>query len=270
MADGVDVDVARWESGELRDPQPDVVGLGGGGADDELLIVAGDDAVDACRGEVGLDGVEVDAQPEGLDEARLPSDDLEHPVVGVEAREVAGRQLVELGAAGEIGLRRGVTEHHVGSAVDELPDAIGHPGEGAHLELSAGDRHPDRLRVTGGDLGRQVRHARRGLGLSVHDVELDPPLPGPGQPLLDPLGSQSPAGLGHESQGWDVDELGSGVLEELVGVRHAGDVRHLVTLDGRGEARVDHRCRQSSRRSLRRAGASGAPTGRSSSAGAAS
>ena len=74
--------------------------------------------------ELGLDGVEVDAQAERLDEPGAPPDDLEHAVGGVEAGEVTGRQLFERRPVGEVGLRRGVAEHDVGPAVDELADIV--------------------------------------------------------------------------------------------------------------------------------------------------
>ena len=110
------------------------------GAHDEAVVVAGDHGVDPAGGELGLDGVEIDAQPERLDEPRASPDDLEHAVVGVEPGEVAGRQLVERRPAGEIGLRRRVPEHHVRAAVDELADAVGQAVDRPQLEVAAGDR----------------------------------------------------------------------------------------------------------------------------------
>ena len=66
-----------------------------GRAHDDPIVVAGHRRVDALARQRDLDRVEVDAQPERLDEPRAPSDDLEHVIGRVVAAEIARRQLVD-------------------------------------------------------------------------------------------------------------------------------------------------------------------------------
>ena len=139
-------------------------------------------------------------------------------------------------------MRRRIAEHDVWSAVHELADAVGHPGDRAHLECAAGNRHADRLRVTRGHLGGQVGDPCRRLGLAVHDVEVDAPLLAPFEPRRDAVGAKATTGLGQEAERRDVEEVWPGVVEQLVGVGHARHVGHPVAAQRSGEARVDDRC----------------------------
>ena len=231
-------------------------GRGGRCAHRDELVVAGHGHLAERRRQLPLDHVEVDPQPERLDEARPTPDDLEHPGGGVEPAEVAGRQLVERGAGGEVGVLDGVAEHDVVAAVDQLADAVGLAVDRAQLQVTAGDRHADGARVGGREVRREVRHPGRGLGLAVHDEELDAaPRLAAGVPAGDGVGGQPTAGDGQEPQRRHVDALRSRPLEELEGVGHAGDVRHAV-VDHRGpEARVDdRRLGQDDRRAGRQVG----------------
>ena len=159
----------------------------------------------------------------------------------MEPGQVAGRELVENGPGGQVGRHGRVAEHDVRSSVDELPDLVGHPVHRTQLEVAAGDRASDRLRVAGGDVSRQVGHPGGRLGLPVHHVEVDPPAPAPVDPLGHPLRRHPPAGLGHEAQRRNVENFRADPFEQVERVRHAGDVGHAVALQRLGEAAVDDR-----------------------------
>ena len=75
------------------------------------------------RAQARLDPVEVDAQPEDLGEAAQPTHDLEP--VGRPTDEVAGAQLLDLAAEGQVGRALGVAEHHVVAAEHQLADGLG-------------------------------------------------------------------------------------------------------------------------------------------------
>ena len=110
------------------------------------------------------------------------------------------RQLVERGAARQVGGVGGVAEHDVRAAVDELADAVGDAVDRPQLEVAAGDRPADRAGVAGGERRREVRHPGRRLGLAVHHVEVDAPAGGALAPRLQALRRHAPPGLGHEAQ----------------------------------------------------------------------
>ena len=196
--------------------------LGGGGHDAEPLVVAGAQRTVAERRQVRLHPVEVDAQAEGLGDPAQPPRHLPQPLRRA-AGEVAGAELADGGAEGEVVGPLGVAEHDVGARVDELPDAVLDALDRRQVEGAAGDGDADGRRVVEGELGREAGHPRRRLGLAVHDVEADVAAAAPGRPPSDGVGRQAPPGAGQRAERREVEVLRVEAVEELEGAGDAGD-----------------------------------------------
>ena len=89
----------------------------------ELAVVLDRACLDTPLGGDPLDTVEVDPQSEDLREPAVPADQLEDAVL-VLPGEVARAQLVHDTTRRKVPGTGGVAEHHVGSGVDELADAV--------------------------------------------------------------------------------------------------------------------------------------------------
>ncbi len=202
--------------------------------DDQLVIVAcgGNGTINSVSEET-FDRVEADAEPEELQETALPSGDLEETGV-VSDGEVAGVQHVDVEAGRQLGPTRGVTHHHVRSAVEQLA-VIG------QLELTAGDRPADGSRIFDRHVRREVGHAGGGLRCPVHDDEFETLLLTESGVSLDGLCRELAACLRDVAQRWDV--LGREVdpIEQIEGEGNRGERGHVVIGDQRPEARVHDR-----------------------------
>ncbi len=193
----------------------------------------------ALGSEVPLDLVEVEAQPEDLGEPAASSDDLDEPV-RQGTPEVAGPQLTQFGALGEVSRCARVAHHHVGPGVDKLADRrVGHVVDRLEAQTAAGDRDADRRRMALGEHGREVSHPGGGLGLPVHDEEV-PAAPLPQlQVLRDPLGCKLAAGLGDVAEPGQLPVGEPGGVEQVEGVWHSGESGDAVPLHQDPEALVD-------------------------------
>ena len=187
-----------------------------------------------------LEVVEVQPQPEELGVPPAAPDQL-HEAVDL-AGEVAGAELGQLRAAGQVGRRDGVPHHHVGAGVDELADPrAGHLRHRVDPERPARDRPADALRTLGGQLRWQPRHPGGRLGLPVHHDQLPAGPPAALGPGTDPVGREPAAGLCDVAQGRQPLLVEAGVLELLEGVGDTREGRRAGLAREPPEALVDDR-----------------------------
>ena len=187
-----------------------------------------------------LDLVQVESQPEQLRVPVASPDDLVEPVGA--AGEVAGAQLAERGAAGQVGRAFGVPHHHVGPGVDELA-GVGVRALGGRFETerAARDRNPDRLGPAGRESRRQVGHPCRRLGLAVHHDEVPAVTPAELGVAAHQARSEPAARLGDVAQRRDVPVLEAGPVQQVERVGHPGEGRRSGVGEEVPEALVDHR-----------------------------
>ena len=211
--------------------------------DHHECVVTRDCRHDAGAHQPSFDRVEIDSQPERLDEPAHPPDDLEHPAPRVDSSEVTGAEFRQLGAPFEIGKRACIAHHHVRAGVDDLTDAV--VGGGGLIEAN-----PDRAAGHGNThrLGRQecrrrwqVRHSRRGFGLAVHHVEVPATISSARRPGSNHVRWEAASRLRHVAQRRcrPVVESGGSEQFECVGyAREPGDGR---LRQRRTEPSVGHR-----------------------------
>ena len=197
--------------------------VAGGGAEQVHPGVVGDrPAGQAGVGELALDAVEVDPQPEDLGVPAEPSVHLPQ-AVGALSAEVAGAQLDQLGAASQVGALLGVAHHHVGSGVDELADVVGETGREPRHRLDAqrpaGHRHADGVRPFEHQVGGKVGHPGGRLGLAVHHVEVPPAAPPELGEAPQHVGRRTASRLGDPAQPRQLPLGEAGRLEQVEGVR---------------------------------------------------
>src|SRR5690606_33118806 len=170
LTEAVDADRSGWQAEAVGDEPPKrrVVGLVAARSvhhrDGELVVPAYAARLDAVPGEFRFDLVRVDSQPEDLREPALPPDDRVEAVLAAPG-EVAGAQLGDGASARTTGGAFRIAGHDVGPGVDELADLRVQAVDRLQPEGPARDGPADRVWVTFGELGRQVRHSRGGLGL---------------------------------------------------------------------------------------------------------
>ena len=185
---------------------------------------------DPGLGQQGLQVAEVDPQAEGLGDAAAAADHLPQ-AVGAVPCDVAGVELVDRGPERQVPGLLGVAQHDVGPGVDQL--ARGRPGGpgvrpgrrgvGVQTERAPGDGDPDGLWVVVGQRRRQPGHPRRGLGLAVHDHEVEAPVCAERRPPPDVVGSHPPAGLGDGPQRGRQERVEPGTVEQGEGVGDPGE-----------------------------------------------
>lgn len=250
----------RWQAEALlREVAHRLRGCAVRDRDHQPLVVAGTQRGDARGCEHAFDLLEVDAQAEELHEPALAPDDLVQPVGGA-PRDVAGAQLVDVAAPGEVGRTRRVAEHDVGAAIDELAFvrlasvrlvsagadrcAVAIVVDRHECERPAGDGHADRARVGPGEVRRQVRHARGRLGLPVHDEQVPPLATAELGVTANPLGFEAPTGLCHVAQRGQRHRLEADAIEQVERVGHAREARDAEGAGVVPEAPVDDRQRR--------------------------
>ncbi len=173
--------------------------------------------------QLGLEGVEVEAQAEDLAVAVASADDLEQAVdlTG----QVAGAQLVDLAPTGQVGRTLGIAQHHVRAGVDELAHAGALVDGLVEGQLAPGDGDPDGAGVLVGEGGWQPRHPGGGLGLAVHHDEVPATGATDARPASYGLGRESAPGLRDVTQRGQLALLEPAGSEELEGVGNAGEAR---------------------------------------------
>lgn len=116
---------------------------------------------------------EVDAEADDFYETASPANDLVE-AVGAAAGQIARVEFGGFPSQGKVFRPFRVAEHHIRSGVDQL--AVIQSGDGLESERAAGHGHADCLWMLCRLVRRQIRHARRGLGLPVHNKQV-PALP---------------------------------------------------------------------------------------------
>ncbi|MCW4602447.1 hypothetical protein ON003_13150 [Janibacter hoylei] len=182
-----------------------------------MVGVRGDHGVVAGGREGTRDVVEVDAQPEHLGDPVAATGDRDDAVV--DAAEVAGAQLLDHTAEGQLVGVLGVPEHDAGAGEDELAGPVaGVVDVVVDAEGGPGDRPADR-RGAGEDVGADVDgHAGGGLGLAVHDRQVPAALAPEARQLMHPVRRQGATGLGDQTQPGQV--TAQALVDEVEGVRH--------------------------------------------------
>ncbi len=199
-------------------PQPFPVdhAIGAAGADDDEPVASRAAHVVPRVTQPGLEGVEVDAMAEHLDEPGAAAHHAQQPLRS-QLAEVAGAQPLDGAPQGQVGRAVGVPEHDVGAFEDDLAVLDG--------DLRARHRVPHGVRVLRREVGGQAGHPGGRLGLPVHDDEVPAaPLTELGQ-APDPLGLHPPACLGQVAQPRQVAVGEATALEQLEGVGHSRDGR---------------------------------------------
>ena len=180
---------------------------------------------------------QVNAQPDDLDEPAAPA----HHFVDarrVQPGKVAGAELRNGPARGEVRRAFGIAKHDVGAAVDKF--AVLQPRHGVDPERAAGHRDTHRARHLGRQFRRQVCHPCRRFGLAVHHEKFPAAAAAEFGVFPHRFRPQPAPGLGDVAQAGQIHVRKPDPFQQFKGVRNGREGRGSPASEELPEARINH------------------------------